>query len=215
MESTWMTDAELDRSGIDRMKSSREMETTTGGFNLLPFAAMAGGWIAPLLLFWLALWGPFRPYGYPDGDLMPPAAVVIGLLVVSGLPLALPRGYFRTAAFERSRRIYRWLGVHWFRAVVPDGDVANRLRRMREPGYRVVRSRGFVEAMWARTVAGERSHLVLLLFGAGSAGIAAAVGWHGWAGYLAGANVLVNLYPVLLQRYTRARLEPLRRPGAG
>ena len=111
------------------MKTPDRIETTTGGFNLIPFAAMAGGWIAPLLLFWLALWGPLRPYGYPAGDLMPPARAMVGLVAVSLLPLALPHRYFRTAAFERSGRMYRALGVHWFRKVVPDGDIANRLRR--------------------------------------------------------------------------------------
>ena len=195
------------------MKPPARIETTTGGFNLIPFAAMSGGWIAPLILFWLALWGPLRPYDYPAGDLMPPALVVIGIVAVSVLPLALPEWYFRPASFERSGRIYRLLGVHWFRKIVPDGDTANRLRRIREPGYRVVRSRAFIEAMRARTVVGERSHLVLLLFGAASAAVAGVVGWTGWAAYLGVANVLVNLYPVLLQRYTRTRLEPLLRPA--
>lgn len=95
--------------------------------------------------------------------------------------------------------------------MVPDGDIANRRRRAREPGYRVVRSRAYVQAMWDRTVEGERSHLVLLIFGAGTAAIAFNVGWTGWAVYLLVGNVLVNLYPVLLQRYTRARLLPLLR----
>jgi hypothetical protein len=33
------------------------------------------------------------------------------------------------------------------------------------------------------------------------------IGWHGWACYLSVGNVLVNLYPILLQRYTRGRLQ--------
>ena len=196
------------------MNGPAEIETTTGGFNLLPFAAMAGGWLAPLLLFWLALWGPLRPYDYPAGDLLPPPWALVGLILVSALPLALPAAYFQTARFERSGRVYRWLGVLWFRSIVPDGDVANRLRRAREPGYRVVRSRAWVPPMWERTVEGERSHLVLLTFGAASAAVAAQVGWTGWAVYLAVGNVFANAYPVLLQRYTRSRLVPLLRGGA-
>lgn len=35
------------------------------------------------------------------------------------------------------------------------------------------------------------------------------IGWRGWAVYLGAGNVLVNLYPVLLQRYTRARIQPI------
>jgi len=52
----------------------------------------------------------------------------------------------------------------------------------------------------------EKSHLMMLVFGVMSAGFAVAIGWTGWAIYLTAGNVLVNLYPILLQRYTRARL---------
>ena len=46
----------------------------------------------------------------------------------------------------------------------------------------------------------------MLVLGGMSAGFAWAIGWTGWAIYLAAGNVVVNLYPVLLQRYTRARI---------
>ena len=38
----------------------------TSGFNLIPFASMAGGWLGPLLMFWLYVWGPLRPFHYPE-----------------------------------------------------------------------------------------------------------------------------------------------------
>jgi hypothetical protein len=37
------------------------------------------------------------------------------------------------------------------------------------------------------------------------------IGWHVWAVWTAVTNVIGNLYPVLLQRYTRARLVRLPR----
>jgi hypothetical protein len=43
----------------------------TSGINLIPFASMAGGWLGPLLMFWLYVWGPLRPFDYPAGDLAP------------------------------------------------------------------------------------------------------------------------------------------------
>ena len=46
----------------------------------------------------------------------------------------------------------------------------------------------------------------MLVLGGMSAGFAWAIGWPGWAIYLTAGNVVVNLYPVLLQRYTRARI---------
>lgn len=39
-----------------------------------------------------------------------------------------------------------------------------------------------------------------------SAAFALRLGWSGWAVYLTAGNIVVNLYPILLQRYTRARL---------
>ena len=49
----------------------------------------------------------------------------------------------------------------------------------------------------------------MIVLGGMSAGFAWAIGWSGWAIYLTAGNVVVNLYPVLLQRYTRARLSVL------
>ena len=57
-----------------------------------------------------------------------------------------------------------------------------------------------------RTVLSEKGHLVMLALGSVSAVFAWRIGWTGWAIYLGIGNVLVNLYPVLLQRYTRARI---------
>lgn len=115
--------------------------------------------------------------------------------------------------FEQSGRLYELMGVRLFRWVVPDGDAANKLRRRRWPGFRIIRSRRYARAFMRRTELSERSHLVMLALGSFSAVFAWRIGWAGWAMYLGVGNVLVNLYPVLLQRYTRARL--LRVTAAG
>jgi hypothetical protein len=54
--------------------------------------------------------------------------------------------------------------------------------------------------------------VVLLALGIVSAVFAWNLGWHGWAAYLSLGNVVVNLYPILLQRYTRSRQAPTGRP---
>jgi hypothetical protein len=96
--------------------------------------------------------------------------------------------------------------VRRFRWFVPDGDAANRLRRRRDPAFRIIRNRRYAEAFRRRTELSEKSRLVMLVLGSMSAAFAWTIGWSGWALYLAAGNVVVNLYPVLLQRYTRARL---------
>ena len=37
------------------------------------------------------------------------------------------------------------------------------------------------------------------------------IGWYAWAAWTLATNVVGNLYPVMLQRYTRMRLERIER----
>jgi hypothetical protein len=178
----------------------------TSGFNRIPFAIMAGGWLGPLLMFWLYVWGPLRPYDYPTGALLPPLPILAACLAVALAAWWVPASYYRIRAFERNGRLYERLGIRWFRLLVPDGDLANRWRRRRVPDFRIIRNRAYARAFRLRTELSERSHLVLLVLGAQSAAFAFAIGWTGWALYLTAGNVLINLYPIFLQRYTRARL---------
>jgi hypothetical protein len=178
----------------------------TNGVNLIPFAVMAGGWLGPLLMFWLYVWGPLRPFDYPDADVAPPLAVFLISFAICVVAWWLPASYYRIRPFEQSGRFYEALGVHGFRWFVPDGDLANRWRRHRQPGFRIIANRRLAAAFVARTELSEKSHFVLFLMGAVSTVFAWQIGWRGWAVYLGVGNVLVNVYPILLQRYTRARL---------
>ncbi len=186
----------------------------TNRLNQAPLASMAGGWLAPMLLFWLYVWGPLRPFAYPAGDLLPEAPFVLLPIGCVALWWLLPAGYFRMRSFEQSGRIYEWLGIRRFRRFVPDGDLANRWARRVNPAYRVIRSRRDAEAFVYRTEQSERGHLVLLLLGVVSAVYAWRIGWQGWAVYLSAGNLVVNLYPILLQRYTRTRLDAVLRRAA-
>ena len=189
--------------------NAASFEPPTHGLNLVPFASMAGGWLAPLVMFWLYVWGPLRPFSYPPGDLLPHGAFLVlagGCVSVWWL---LPASYFSTRHWERSGELYERLGILFFRKVAPDGDFANRWERARTPNYRVIKGRRSAAEFIVRTEASERGHLVLLLLGLVSAAWASVIGWYGWAMYLSLGNVLVNVYPITLQRYTRARINKL------
>ncbi len=186
-----------------------EFANETKGFNLIPFAVMAGGWLAPLIMFWLYIWGPLRPFDYPAGNLAPS---LLWFSVSLGLCIALwwlPPWYYRVYPFERSGRVYSALGVRYFRALVPDGDLAQRYRRRNQSDWRIIRNRSLAAAFVTRTQLSEKSHLVLLAVGFFSAAYAWHIGWQGWAMYLGLGNVVTNVYPILLQRFTRSRLESI------
>jgi len=184
-------------------------EPSTHGLNIIPFASMAGGWLGPLLMFWMYVWGPLRPFAYPSGELLPDSWFILLVFACISLWWVLPRSYFDIQSFERSGRVYEWVGVLYFRRLAPDGDYANRWERRKNPKYRWIRDQRSAAAFISRTEQSERGHLVLLALGCVSAIYAWNLGWHGWALYLGAGNVVVNIYPILLQRYTRSRLRAL------
>jgi hypothetical protein len=118
----------------------------------------------------------------------------------------LPDAYYLTRAFESTGRFYRALGVRLFRQVVPTGDLIDRSRRRRDPGFRVVPNATAAAAYVPQTEQRERGHFVLLLMCAFTAAYAVSIEWYAWAVVLTTGNILMNLYPMLLQRYTRTRL---------
>lgn len=190
----------------DLMNHNKPSADDTKGLNIIPFAMMAGGWIGPLLMFWLYVWGPLRPFDYSPAEVAPSLALFVASFLICLTPWWLPAAYYEVRRFERSGRLYELLGVRLFRRVVPDGDYANRWRRREQPSFRVISNRRLAAAFAERTKLSEKSHLVLLLIGMASSVFAWQIGWRGWAVYLAAGNVPVNVYPVFLQRYTRARI---------
>lgn len=162
--------------------------------NLVPFAVITTAFIVPPLVF---------------------LAMVLGLHAVpflvacaaSGLTWWLPESWYRIRAFERDGRVYEYLGVHLFRRLVPNGDWVNAWRRRRDPSFRVVSNYSMAVQQLRRAVEGERNHVVLFFMSAAAAVYAWRIGWDEWGRYFVVSNVLVNVYPILLQRYTRARIQ--------
>ncbi|MEV5763961.1 hypothetical protein AB0L34_05220 [Micromonospora sp. NPDC052213] len=114
---------------------------------------------------------------------------------------ALSGGYWRARPWEPA--LHRRLGVWWY------------ARLLRLLGWeRVIRnqrafdgSRSGLAALARDTRRSEFAHLVLALIGVGLAGFALLLGARGAAGWLAVLTGLLHVYPVLLQRALRARVE--------
>ena len=186
--------------------NSHTFNPSTSGLNIIPFAFMAAGWLAPMIMFWLYVLGPMRPYDYPNGSFMPD--FWFGLIIIGCISLwwLIPASYFRVFNFEKDGRVYRYFGAKFFRQFVPDGDLANRWERRKNPSHKMIRNKYSIEAFIVRTEQSERGHIVLLMIGIATAVHAWNIGWQGWAIFLSVGNVIVNVYPILLQRYTRSRL---------
>lgn len=139
------------------------------------------------------------------------AVIVGGTMALAWLPrTALPAGYFRLRAWEQDGRLYERLGIRAFRYLAPNGDAINRLVRRMDARHRVIRNARGLAELEALTRAAEQCHLQCLTLLLPPICIAVSLGWYRVAAWLLLPNVLMHVYPMLLQRYTRGRIHALR-----
>lgn len=125
----------------------------------------------------------------------------------------LPERYYQIKSFESNGRVYEGLGIRFFKRFVPNGDYINRIVRRSEPGYRVICDENSIVEFEAGTRLAERCHIVSLLLVLPSAVYALMLGWNNFALWILLPNIPLHLYPVLLQRYTRARIQKVLNRG--
>jgi hypothetical protein len=149
------------------------------------------------VIFWFQAWDKRHP------------EVTIAFLAASlfaFVAAALPDGYYRPRGFEASGRLYERIGVRLFRHFVMNGDDMNTEIRRIYPTYRVIVGQREMRRLEEQTRLNERSHVFAFWAGLPAIVYAVLLGWTGFAIFLGGATALANVYPILLQRYTRARI---------
>jgi hypothetical protein len=158
---------------------------------------VAAVWVMPQVVFWWDAWDKRHPE-------VTMAFLAAGLFAF--VAAALPEGYYRPRAFEASGRLYEWIGVRLFRHFVMNGDDMNTEIRRIYPTYRVIVGQREMRRLEEQTRLNERSHVFAFWAGLPAIVYAVLLGWTGFAIFLGGATALANVYPILLQRYTRARI---------
>ncbi|MFE7629028.1 hypothetical protein [Kocuria sp. NPDC057446] len=117
---------------------------------------------------------------------------------------ALEHPWFRVAAWERA--VHEAVGVRAYGRVL-DATGWNRV---------IERTRGFdgtragLPALDQHTRRSEGGHLLCVLIAVLLAGAAAGTGAWSGAGWLVGLGIVLHLYPALLQRLLRLRIQALR-----
>ena len=172
------------------------------------FAALIPGlytWL--LLLLWVV---PIQVY--LTSTLTADSKIPVLSFTVLGMMFgaSLPHGYFRLRPNEYGGELYQRVGVRRFRSLVTFGDQMVRLMRSVDPQSQAPLNRGKLDDREKSARRSERIHWAMLL-GSLPAGLwAMSENDLVFAAHLAVANIPMNLYPIMLQRYTRARLERLR-----
>lgn len=143
-------------------------------------------------------------------------AALVNLAVVGWSSFVLPlRGlppfdeYYQLRRWERSGRIYHWLGVPLFRGLVRRGPLSLANRALPAAWHS-----GDPARIERETRAAEGGHGIAFLIVLALAIVALVRGEPVRAAWLAVLNLPMNLYPVLLQRDHRHRLQELVRSGA-
>ena len=121
----------------------------------------------------------------------------------------LPAGYYRLRAFEVDGGIYEYLGIHWYKKLVRRGPLAIFAPTLRSQRKITELTGAELTRLQREMCKTETGHLAIGLIVILMAGYALLKGWWDAAGWLMLFNILINAYPVMLQRYNRAKLQPL------
>jgi hypothetical protein len=160
-------------------------------------------YIAPSVWFCYILWREQHP--------------VLTIVTVLAMPLCLvaaklPKAWFRPRAWETTGTLYRRLGVPAFgRFVLNGGWMNERIRRV-QPGQRRFLNAAARRTLHAATEAAEAGHWLWLLASVPPLIFGFIVRRYAFVATLLTGTVVVNVYPIALQRSLRARLETLDPP---
>ncbi len=117
--------------------------------------------------------------------------------------LRMPAGYFRLRRIEQPW-LFELLGIKTFKRLMRSG-----LYRRVNPNFRLSGGRRGLRALMESMRSAEAAHAIMFATVCAFVGGAMVLRWFDLAAWLMLFNILLNAYPVLLQRYNRRRLQPL------
>ncbi len=143
----------------------------------------------------------------------PVAAFLINWLVMSWLalsalsiPFPLPPDYYTIKAFESSGQLYERLGIRLFKKLVRRGPLSIFSPTLRFPKEKTTAALQRLDQEMRKA---EAIHVFIFVVMGLFISFAVLKGWFDAAGWLLLFNVLINVYPVMLQRYNRIKLQEL------
>jgi hypothetical protein len=121
----------------------------------------------------------------------------------------LPTGYYQLRTFENKGRVYEYLGIQWFKKLVRRGPLSIFAPNLHTQRKIPSQSKAELTNLQREMCKTETGHLMIGVMVILMAGYTSIKGWWDAAGWLLLFNIPINVYPVMLQRYNRARLQPL------
>lgn len=152
----------------------------------------------------LLIWWTVTAFGFRS----PLFAALVTWLVISWVAIqgqvfrfSFRDAYFETRRWERDGGIYELVGIRLFKKLVRRGPLS-----WLSPGFRKVQIKSDARRFDAETRQAEAGHVIAFVSTLLLVGYAMWRGWFDATGWLVLFNILLNGYPIMLQRYNRARL---------
>ncbi|MFN8444988.1 MAG: hypothetical protein U0175_29650 [Caldilineaceae bacterium] len=120
--------------------------------------------------------------------------------------VAFAPSYYAIKPFEESGQLYERLGVRVFKRLMRRGPLAIFSLNLRLPPEKSIPA---LRALESNMRNAETLHVLIFLILFLFIGYALVQGWLDAVGWLLLFNCLLNVYPVMLQRYNRIRLQEL------
>jgi hypothetical protein len=119
---------------------------------------------------------------------------------------SFPLRYYDIKAFERTGQVYERLGIRLVKRLLRRGPLSIFSRTLRFPKEKTISALRHLdhEMRKAETIHGFHFMLMLLFVS-----YALLRGWFDAVGWMLAFNVIINGYPIMLQRYNRIKLQEL------
>jgi len=120
--------------------------------------------------------------------------------------LSFAPGYYRTRPFEGTGQVYERLGIRLFKRLVRRGPLSIFSPTLRFPKGKTVSALQGLESEMRKAETGHALIFALMLL---FVGYGLLKGWLDAVAWMLLFNILVNGYPIMLQRYNRIKLQGL------
>ena len=143
----------------------------------------------------------------------PTFAFLVNWLAVSWVAFAgqavhfsFPQRYYDIRAFERTGQVYERLGIRLFKRLVRRGPLSIFSPTLRFPKEKTISALRHLDDEMRKAEAGHLFAFVLVLL---FSSYALLRGWFDAAGWMLAFNIIIDGYPIMLQRYNRIKLKDL------
>lgn len=164
--------------------------------------------IATVAAIFLMIW-TVDSFGFRS----PVSAFLVNWLAMSWVAIigqfihfSLPIGYYEIKSFEQTGRLYEYLGIRMFKQLVRRGPFAIFSPTLRFPKEKTVAALRNLDSEMHKAETGHLFIFILMLL---FSGYALLEGWLDAVAWLLMFNILINGYPIMLQRYNRIKLQEL------